>query len=89
MLAVSTEQPLVISDVHPSDERILVMWLHGRPIHTRRAYEHDVRLFLRWVGKPLTVASLENLQNYADTLTGAPASIARRLSAIKSVLTFS
>lgn len=88
MLAVSTERHPVIPDAVPTDERILSMWLHGRGIHTRRAYEHDVRLFLRWVGKPLTIATLEDLQNYSDTLIGAPASISRRLSAIKSILTF-
>jgi integrase/recombinase XerD len=88
MLAVSTERYPLTPTAETADERILAMWLHGRGPHTVRAYEHDVRRFLGWVKKSLTTVTLEDLQAYSNTLTIAPASKARQLSAIKSALTF-
>lgn len=71
-----------------SDARIVELWLHGRPAHTRRAYSGDVAQLLG-SGKALAAVSLADLQQFADSLGNlAPASRYRRLSAVKSLLAF-
>ena len=82
------------STVVPSygtDERLIELWLHGRSRHTRRAYEADVRLLLATVEKPVASITLGDLQGWASSLPVAalaPASQARRLAAVKSLLSF-
>jgi len=81
--AVATEQ------AHVTDDQLLALWLHGRPKHTRRAYLRDARQFRAFVAKPLQAVTLGDVQAFADTLTSrAPASQARVLSAVKSLLSF-
>jgi site-specific recombinase XerD len=36
-----------------ADQRLIGLWLHGRPPHTQRAYRADVAYFARQVGTPL------------------------------------
>ncbi|MBS0641536.1 MAG: tyrosine-type recombinase/integrase [Proteobacteria bacterium] len=65
------------------------MWLHDRPAGTARAYDADVRAFLQSANCGLRDVTLGHVQAYADTLRDfAPASRARRLSSVKSLLTF-
>lgn len=72
-----------------SDEALIELWLHGRSTHTRRAYASDVARFRGRVGKPLSLVTLADLQEFADALDGlAPASRHRALSAVKSLLAF-
>lgn len=72
-----------------NDETLIALWLHGRSPRTHRAYRTDIAGFLAHVGKPLRAVTLGDLQSYRDTLSGlAPASQARRLSAVKSLLSF-
>jgi site-specific recombinase XerD len=72
-----------------TDEQLIVLWLHGRSRHTARAYRADVDRFLAFAGVPLRQITLANLQAFADSLGElAPASRARTLSAVKSVLAF-
>src|SRR5689334_4471675 len=71
-----------------SDEHLVTLWLHGRSPHTARAYLADVTRFRFEAGKPLARVGLSDLQAFADTLTGAPASRYRTLSAVKSLLAF-
>jgi integrase/recombinase XerD len=79
----------VQTDAGATDARILEMWLHGRSSeNTCSAYRSDVGSFLAFVGRPLRTVTLSDLQSFADTLTGSPATRARRLSAVKSLLTF-
>ncbi len=69
---------------------LLASWLHERPAHTQRAYRGNVARFLAHVGKPLAAVTLVDLQGYADALVAddlAPASRARMLAAVKSLLT--
>lgn len=67
--------------------RLIALWLHGRPTHTQRAYRRDVTRFLRYIGKPLHRATLDDLQAFADSLEGlAPSTRGRILSAVKSLL---
>jgi integrase/recombinase XerD len=72
-----------------SDDQLLEIWLHGRSIHTQRAYRADIERFRAAAGKPLRQITLGDLQQFADSLTGLlPSSRYRTLSAIKSLLGF-
>ena len=70
------------------DEKLVRLWLHGRSAHTIRAYRRDVGRFMAFVGKPLDAVTLDDLQAFADTLTGADSSRARVLAVVKSLLSF-
>lgn len=72
-----------------SDDQLLEIWLHGRSIHTQRAYRADVGRFRDGAGKLLRFVTLTDLQHFSDSLVGlAPASRYRTLSTIKSLLAF-
>jgi len=72
-----------------SDDQLIAIWLHGRSVHTQRAYRTDVEGFRLKACKPLPLITLADLQQFADSLSGsAPASRYRTLSAIKSLLAF-
>lgn len=72
-----------------TDAQVVALWLHGRSEHTQEAYRHDVDRFSRMVShKPLAHIRLEDLQDFLDGLTGADASRARAISAVKSLLAF-
>ena len=74
-----------------SDAQLIEIWLHGRPLHTQRAYAGDVARFCAAVRKPLPSVTLADLQRFADSLDRdslAPASRYRVLSAVKSLLAF-
>jgi integrase/recombinase XerD len=71
------------------DGELVRLWLHGRPATTQRAYAGDVDRFLAAVAKPLAAVTLGDVQAYADALADlAPATQARQLSAVKSLLAF-
>ncbi|HEV2147729.1 MAG TPA: tyrosine-type recombinase/integrase [Longimicrobiaceae bacterium] len=81
--------PLV--ELEGGDEHLVRLWLHGKSVCTRDAYRRDVLQFNRFVGVTLREISLEHLQRYADHLEAlglADATRARRISAVKSLLTF-
>lgn len=73
-------------------EVIRQWWQSKGSERTQNAYQKDAQCFLACVGeRPLNYISLDNLKDYQRTLAEKglqPASIARRLSAIKSLLTF-
>ena len=72
-----------------SDEGLIGLWLDGRSRHTRRAYEADARAFLAHAGRSLRSITVGEVQAYRASLEGlAPASQARKLSAVKSLLAF-
>jgi integrase/recombinase XerD len=72
-----------------SDEMLSKLWLHGRPLHTQRAYQTDLRRFRGQVSKPFAAVTLSDLQDFADTLSGLKGSTRYRiLSAVKSLLAF-
>jgi integrase/recombinase XerD len=91
-LAVVTESaPTAVSLFVPadtSDAQLVEVWLHGKSPHTQRAYRADADRFLNFVARPLRMVTLVNLQAYADSLDGAPATRIRALAAVKSLLTF-
>jgi len=71
------------------DEFLLNAWLHGRPATTARAYRADLQAFLRHSGKPLADTTLADLQAWDTALAAqAPASRARRLAAVRSLLAY-
>jgi integrase/recombinase XerD len=75
--------------VSSADDRLVDLWLYGRPPNTRRAYLADVAAFLAFTTRPLGTATLEDLQRFADSLGHlAPSSKGRRLSAVKSLLAY-
>jgi integrase/recombinase XerD len=71
-----------------TDAELVTLWLHGKSPHTIRAYGDDVAAFRRFTGKPLRATYLSDLQRYADSLVGAPATRGRRLKTLKSLLSF-
>jgi integrase/recombinase XerD len=72
-----------------SDETLIGLWLDGRAPNTRRAYEADVRSLLNTVGKPIAAIKLVDVQPWAASLDRlSPASRARRIGAVKSILNF-
>lgn len=72
-----------------SDDHLLDLWLHGRSPHTQRAYAADVLAFRVHVSCTLPQVTLGDLQGFQDSLAPlATATQARRLSAVKSLLSF-
>lgn len=74
-----------------NDQKLIQLWLHGRPSTTQEAYDLDVQHFLDKVGKTLANIKLEDLQGYALHLQEKglkERSIKRKLNAIKSLFTF-
>src|SRR2546426_6979174 len=72
-----------------TDDQVVALWLHARSRHTQRAYLADVERFHALAGKQLHQVTLGDVQDFADSLVSlAPASQARVLSAVKSLLAF-
>lgn len=75
-----------------NDSMLVIMWLREqRSKHTRRAYTGDINdlmVHLNGLGKTLRSVTFADLQSWVITLTGAVASRARRISAMKSLFTF-
>lgn len=71
-----------------SDAETLGMWLHSKSEKTRAAYLRDIGRFSAFVGKALPSVTLGDLQSFADSLHGAPATIRRTLAAVKSLFSF-
>jgi len=75
-----------------TDAQVVAMWLHGKAPNTARAYGRESARFADFVGgAPLPAVTLGDVQAYADALAAAglaPASQARALAALKSLLTF-
>jgi integrase/recombinase XerD len=71
-----------------NDSQILTLWLHGRGVNTREAYERDVARFFGFVHKPISEVTLRDVQEFADSLTGAVSTRRRIISALKSLFSF-
>jgi integrase/recombinase XerD len=88
-MTLTASVPILVQSHAAGDVQLVAMWLHGRPVHTQRTYAADAGRFLAFAEKPLATVTLGDLQDYADTLsTLAPATQARRLTAVKSLLSF-
>ncbi len=89
LAALALVQPRAVAPQQAdSDAELLRLWLHGRPTTTRKAYERDSARFLAFVGVPIRQIRLADLQQFADSLHGAPATRARKLAVVRSLLTF-
>jgi integrase/recombinase XerD len=88
--ALTLAEPPPIRPVHAeTDARLVELWLAGRGAHTRRAYAADAAALLEAIGRPLRAMTLGDLQDFAAALEHlAPASRARRISAVKSLFAF-
>ncbi len=80
--------PVILAQAQ-SDEHLVALWLHGRSAATQRAYAADLSAFFAHVQRPLHAVTLGDMQAFQDSLkTLATATEARRLSAVKSLLSF-
>lgn len=72
------------------DDAAIALWLHGKSLHSQRAYGRDAQQFRNFLGHTqLSGVALGNLQKFADSLEGREvASRKRILASIKSLLTF-
>ena len=89
-IATAAAHPIAPTPIPPdaTEEQLIGLWLHGKSQNTIRAYRRDIAAFRAFIGKPIRLAYLGDLQRYADALTGSPASCARRLLVVKSLLSF-
>ncbi|MHC5779677.1 tyrosine-type recombinase/integrase [Nostoc sp.] len=74
-----------------TDQKLIEMWLHGRPISTVKEYHRDVNRFFSFIGKGLQECQLEDLQDYSTHLDeqGIKSSTKKRkLNVVKSLFTF-
>lgn len=71
--------------------QLIEMWLHGKSSHTQSSYRLAATRFLEFVGKPLHLVTLAEVQGFATYLAecGLSANTQRTaLSAVKSLLSF-
>jgi integrase/recombinase XerD len=79
----------ILPALEENDARLVALWLHGRSPATQRAYAADLAAFRAVFFQSLRQLTLGDLQAYQDSLEKlAPTTQARRLSAIKSLLSF-
>lgn len=85
---MTNQQNTQLIVIDNQDMQLINMWVHGRSTHTQKAYRHDVQALLTYTGKPLRETTLEDLQNFADSLEGKDTTKARTLNAVKSLFSF-
>ncbi len=89
MTTVGPPGPAAFPRQAETDEQLLRLWLHGRPATTTRAYTADVDRFRSFVQTAFRMVTVGDIQEFADSLEGlSDASRARKLSAVKSLLSF-
>lgn len=75
-----------------SDEQLIELWLSGKSENTRQAYRRDIDYFLQFIeGKPLQQVTLNDFQAYRQAIAAlgwTESTVARRLNAVKSLLTY-
>lgn len=89
-IIISTPQASVLPD-GTTDDQLIDMWLHDKAPQTQEEYTRDINQFREYISVPLQRLTLPDLQAYADELKLLdikPATIARRLKSIKSLLSF-
>ena len=74
-----------------TDDKLITMWLHGRPHTSVKAYRKAIYEFFDFVPKSLRECKLEDLQDYDNYLIEknlSPASVRLKINALKSFFTF-
>lgn len=82
---------LPVRVVPTDDERLIELWLKGKSRNTAEAYRRDVSDFLSGIDESLGGVRLQHIWDWSDSLTTRglkQASIARKLAAVKSLLSF-
>lgn len=79
---------MAIAPQASSDSEMIALWLASfRSVNTRGAYVHDLVTFMAFTLLPLHSVTVRIIQAFASTLERlAPATAARRLSAVKSLI---
>lgn len=82
--------PSAKTSAHAStDDEVIKLWLHGRPVNTQRAYRREIERFQNFVQKTLRTVTLGDVQDFADSISDIEhSSMARALAAIKSLMSF-
>lgn len=71
-----------------TDDHLVNLWLSGRPVTTKRVYVAEAKAFLASLPDGLRGATTTDVLIYAESITGASATRARRVSTLKSLLAF-
>lgn len=71
-----------------TDDHLVNLWLSGRPTTTKRVYLAEAKAFLASLADGLRGATTTDVLIYAESITGASATRARRVSTLKSLLAF-
>lgn len=71
-----------------SDAHLVDLWLSGRPESTQGVYRPVVTEFLGFIGKGLQEALVADLVRWAEFLPGSEATRYRKISTVKSLLTY-
>lgn len=80
-----------LSEATTATEQLINMWVHGKSANTAELYRRSAKRFLEFVGKPLHVVSLVEVQAFADFLAQGRLSASSQrsiLGAVKSLLSF-
>jgi integrase/recombinase XerD len=86
---VANHSVVMVPQQATSDAQLVALWLHGRSPTTIRAYQADAAAFFAYAGKPLRAVTVADVHGFADSLVAlASASRARKLSSVKSLLTY-
>jgi integrase/recombinase XerD len=71
-----------------SDAQLVDLWLAGRPESTQSVYRPVVTEFLGFISKGLQEAVVADLVRWVETLPGADTTRYRKVSTVKSLLTY-
>lgn len=74
-----------------ASEQLVNMWLHGKSLHTAEYYRLYAKRFLEFVGKPLHLVTLAEVQGFATSLeeSGLAQSTQRTImAAVRSLISF-
>jgi len=71
-----------------TDAQLIELWLHGRSLNTRLAYENDIARFFNFVGKSIREITLRDFQLFADSIEGSVSTKRRVIAATKSLFSF-
>jgi integrase/recombinase XerD len=87
-LVPAVPAPVATSSQADTDAQVIDLWLHGRSLNTRIAYEGDIARFFNFVGKTIREVTLRDFQNFADSVEGSIGTKRRVIAAIKSLFSF-
>lgn len=87
-MSIISIQPAPIQQAN-DDLHLITLWLHGRPPKTQQAYAANARRLLVFIAKPLSSVTLQDLQDFADSIAHLSDNSRKQIiSSIKSLFTF-